>query len=73
MGCSQPDLAEFYANVSITEGKVTSKVNGVKREFYVQTLGEILGVPAADFDLYVWEDKFLLGKVKLLDLAQSLS
>jgi len=30
MGCSQPDLAEFYANVSVTEGKVSSTVNGVE-------------------------------------------
>jgi len=28
-GCSQLDLAEFYANVSITKGRMTSTVNGV--------------------------------------------
>ena len=66
-------MAEFYANVSVTKGRVTSKVNGVQIEFDVQTLREILGVPAADFDLYVWEDNSLLGKAKLLDLAQRLS
>ena len=27
--CSQPDVAEFYANVSIFEGVLTSTVNGV--------------------------------------------
>jgi len=46
-------------------------VNGVHIEFDAQTLGEILGVPAAGFDLYVREDKSLLGMAKLLDLAQS--
>ena len=30
MGCSQPDLAEFYDNVSVTEGKVSSTVNGIE-------------------------------------------
>jgi len=45
----------------------------VKIEFDVQTLGKILGVPATDFDLYVQEDKSLLGKAKLLDLTQRLS
>jgi len=48
-------------------------VNGVQIEFDAQTLGDILGVPAAGFDLYVWKDKSLLGKAKLLDLAQRLS
>ena len=73
MGCSQPDLAEFYANVSFTEGRVTSKVNGVRIEFDAQTLGDILRVPADGFDIYVREDKSLLGKAKLLELAQRLS
>jgi len=43
MGSSQPDLAEFYANVFVTEGRVTSMVNGVHVEFEAQTLGDILG------------------------------
>jgi len=73
MGCTQPDLAEFYANVSVTEGRVTSKVNGVHIEFDAQTLRDILGVPADGFNLYIREDKSLLGKAKLLDLAQRLS
>jgi len=73
MGCSQANLAEFYANVSVTEGRVTSKVNRVYIEFDAQALGDILGVPTDGFDLYVWEDKSLLGKAKLLDLAQRLS
>ena len=33
MGCSTPKLAEFYARVSVTEGIVTSEVNGVKIVF----------------------------------------
>jgi len=28
--CSQLDLAEFYDNISVTEGKVSSTVNGVE-------------------------------------------
>ena len=73
IGCSQPDLEEFYANVSVTEDKVTSTVNGVHIEFDAHTLREILGVPADGFDPYVREDKSLLGKAKLLDLSQWLS
>ena len=64
MGCSQPDLAEFYANVSVTEGRVISKENGVHIEFDAQNLGDILGVPADGSDLYVREDKSLPGKEK---------
>ena len=53
MGSSQPDLVEFYARVTVTEGTVTGMVNGVQKEFDAQTLGDILGVPTAGFDLYV--------------------
>ena len=73
LGCSQPDLVEFYANVSVTEGRMTSKVNRVLIEVDARALGEILGVSAKDFDIYVREDKSLLGKAKLLELAQRLS
>ena len=52
---------------------MTSEVNGVKVVFDTQKLGEILGVLAAGFDIYVREDKFLLGKVRLLELARKLS
>jgi len=38
-----------------------------------KALGVILGMPATGFNLYVWKDKFLLGKAKLLELAQHLS
>jgi len=30
MGCSQPDLAEFYDNIFVTEGKVSITVNGIE-------------------------------------------
>jgi len=73
LGCSPPDLAEFYANVSVSEGLLTSTVNGVLIGVDARALGVILGVPATGFDLYVREDKFLLGKAKLLELAQHLS
>ena len=66
-------MAEFYANVSVAEHRVTSTVNGVHIEFNTQTLGDILGVPADGFDIYVQEDKSLLDKAKLLDLVQRLS
>jgi len=71
--CSASELAEFYARVSVNEGIVTSEVNGVKIVFDTQKLGEILGIPPAGFDIYVREDKSLLGKARLLELAQRLS
>ena len=73
MGYSILDLAEFYARCSVTDGGLFSEVNGVKIEFDAQELGEILGTPAAGFDVYVWEDKFVLGKARLVELAQKLS
>ena len=33
LGCSAPELAEFYARISVIEGTVTSEVNGVKIVF----------------------------------------
>jgi len=65
--CSQPDLAEFYARVIVIEVTVTSTVNRVHIEFDAQTLKDILGVPAVEFDMYVREDRSLLGKAKLLE------
>jgi len=73
LGCSQPDVDEFYANVSVAEGVLTSTVNGVLIEVDSRALRVILGVPATGFDLYVREDNSLLGKAKLLELAQYLS
>ena len=46
MGCSQPDLAEFYANIIASDGLLTSTVNGVLIEVDARALGVILGVPA---------------------------
>jgi len=68
--CSQPNVAEFYANVSLSEGVLSSTVNRVFIEVDAQALGVILGVPTTGIDLYVREDKSLLGKAKLLELAQ---
>ena len=42
-------------------------------EVDAQALGVILGVPTTGFDLYVHEDKSLLGRDRLLELAQYLS
>jgi len=66
-------VAEFYANVSVTKGVLTSTVNGVLIEVDSRALGVILGVPATEFALYVQENMSLLGKAKLLELAQHLS
>jgi len=73
LGCSVPDLAEFCAGCSVTDGRLFNEVNWVKLEFDAQELGEILGIPATGFDIYVWEDKFVLGKARLVELAQKLS
>ena len=73
MGCSQPDVAEFYANVLLSGDVLSSTVNGVLIKVDARALGVILGVPATGFDLYVREDKSLLSKAKLLELAQHLS
>ena len=66
-------MAEYYPNVSISEGLLTSTMNGVLIEVDAKALGVILGVPAMGFDLYIQEDKSLLGKAKLLELARRLS
>jgi len=36
-------------------------------------LEEIIGVSATSFDIYVWEDKSVLGNARLLELSQKLS
>jgi len=66
-------LAEFYANCSVTEGVVTSEVGGKKIRFDAPKLGEILGVSATEFDVYVRDGKTVLGQARLLDLSQKLS
>jgi len=73
LGCFVLDLAEFYAHCSVTDGVVTSEVNGMKIRFDTKELGEILGVLASGFDLYVHKDKSVLGYDRLLELAQKFS
>ena len=73
LGCSVSDLAEFYANCSVTQGVVTSEVNERKIRFDAKKLGNILGVPSTGFDIYVREDKSVLGNARLLELSQKLS
>ena len=52
---------------------MTSEINGKKLRFDAKKLGEILGIPAVGFDVYVCEDKSVLGTAWLLKLAQKLS
>ena len=52
---------------------MTSEVNGKEGRFNTKKLGTILGVPAVGFDVYVHEDKSMLGTAWLLELAQKLS
>jgi len=59
LGCSVPDLAEFYANCNITNAVVTSEVNEKKN------LSAILGVPAEGFDVYIREDMTVLETARL--------
>ena len=66
LGCSVPDLAEFYANCNITNAVVTSEAIGKKKlKFNAKDLGAILGVPAEGFDVYIREDKTVLGTARL--------
>jgi len=71
--CSALDLDEFFANSVVTNGVVTSIVNGHKLRFNVKELGEILGMPPEGFDVYVHEDKSVLGTERLLELTQKIS
>ena len=73
MVCSPPDIAEFYANVSLHGDVITSTVNGVLIEVNAQALGVILGVPSTGFDLYIKEDKSLLSRERLVELSRHLS
>jgi len=52
---------------------VTSTVNGHDLSFNAKQLGEILDVPVTGFDVYVREDKSVLGAERLLQLTQKLS
>ena len=72
-GCSVAELAEFYANCSVTNGVVTSAVNEWHFSFDAATLGEILGVPSRGFDVYVREDKTALDPARLLEISRRVS
>lgn len=71
--CSVPELAEFYSNCHIEKEVVESRVGGKCIRFDAEKLGTILGVPSTGFDVYVREDKSVLGPDRLLELARSLS
>jgi len=73
LGCSVPDLAEFYVDCKVTNRVVTSEVNGKKLRFDAKKLGELLGVPTVGFDVYVRENKSELRAARLLELTRNLS
>jgi len=52
---------------------VTSEVGGKKIRFDAPKLGEILEVLATGFDVYVRENKTVLGQARLLELSKKLS
>ena len=72
-GCSAPDLFEFYANCEVTNGVVTTMVNGKRLRFNAKESGEIFGIPSEEFGVYVLEDRTVLGTAWLLQLTQRLS
>ena len=73
LGCSVPELAEFYANCRVTEGMVTSSVNGQGIRVDAPILGKILGVPSQGFAVYVREDKTAMEQARLLEVSKRLS
>ena len=70
---SVPDLVEFYANCVVTNGVVTSTVNDHDLRFDAKKLGELLGVSSEGSDVYVLEDKSVLGEERLLEMTQKLT
>ena len=72
-GCSVPELADFYANCSVTNGVVTSAVNEWHFSFDAATLGDILGIPSRGFAVYVREDKTVLETARLLEISKRVS
>ena len=67
--CSVPELAEFYANCVVTNGMVTSTINSCQLRFDVGDLGELLRVSSEGFNVYVRDDKSVLGDERLLELT----
>ena len=63
-----PDLMEVDPAVRTGSGPIREEVAGAGFE-----QGVILGVPSTGFDLYVRENKSLLGRDRLLELSQHLS
>ena len=72
-GCSIPDLVEFYTNCVITNRVVTSTINNHDLRFDAKKLGEMLGIPSDGFDVYIREDKNVLGDERLLELTCKLA
>jgi len=52
---------------------MTSTVNDHNLRFDAKKLGEMLGVPSNGFDVYVREDKSVLGDERLLELTYKLA
>ena len=73
VGCSLPDVAEFYANCQVAEGLVTSLVGGIDICFGIEELGDALGVPSSGFGYYLRDDKSVLGPDRLLEITRRLS
>jgi len=67
--CSVLELAEFYANYVVTNGVVTSIINSHQLRFDVGDLGELLRVSSEGFNVYVRDDKSVLGDERLLELT----
>jgi len=67
--CSIPELAVFYANCVVTNGVVTSTFGGHRIRFDAADLDEMLGVTSDGFDVYVREDKNVLGEERLPELT----
>jgi len=59
--------------VLFTKGFLTSIVNDHNLKFDAKKLGELLGVSSKGFDVYVQEDKSILGEERLLELTQKLA
>ena len=72
-GCTISQLAEFYTNCVVTNGVVTRTVGGHGIQFDAADLCEMLGVPSDGFDVYVHEDKNVLGEERLLELTRNLA
>jgi len=57
----------------VTNGLVTSTIGGHRIRFDATNLNEMLGVPSDGFDVYVCEDKNVLGDERLLEMTRNLA